>query len=75
MMSSDRSGRLAVFLLPFLLMLHRAMTIDFQTLRAILPASDRFDRLLAIGWEDVGGIVLAMSAVVFMTALGALRSR
>jgi len=75
MMSPDRLGRLAVFLLPFMIMLHRAMTIPFETLRAILPHTDRFDRLLAIGWEDVGGIVLAMGAVAFMTVMGALRSR
>ncbi len=56
-------------------MLQRAMTIPFETFRALLPFSDRFDRLLAIGWEDVGGVVLAMGAVAFMTALGALRSR
>jgi hypothetical protein len=56
-------------------MLHRAMTIPFETFRAILPHSDRFDRLLALGWEDIGGVVLAMGAVAFMTALGALRSR
>ncbi|MGN5373643.1 hypothetical protein [Sphingomonas hankookensis] len=51
------------------------MTIPFETFRPLLPFSDRFDRLLAIGWEDVGGVVLAMGAVAFMTAVGALRSR
>ena len=56
-------------------MLHRAMTIPFETFRAILSHTDRFDRLLALGWEDIGGVVLAMGAVAFMTALGALRSR
>lgn len=75
MMSPERSGRLTVFVLPFLIMLHRAMTISFETLRTILPHNDRFDRLLAIGWEDVGGIVLAMGAVAFVTVMGALRSR
>lgn len=75
MMSSDRSAELAVFTLLSVIMLHRAMTIPFETFRAILPHSDRFDRLLAIGWEDIGGVVLAMGAVAFMTAVGALRSR
>jgi len=75
MMSSDRSADLAVFTLLSVIMLHRAMTIPFETFRAILPHSDRFDRLLAIGWEDIGGVVLAMGAVAFMTAVGALRSR
>ena len=75
MMSPDRSGRLTVFTMLSVLMLHRAMTIPFETFRAILPHSDRFDRLLALGWEDIGGVVLAMGAVAFMTALGALRSR
>lgn len=56
-------------------MLHRAMTMMFDTFRSILPHSDRFDRLLAIGWEDIGGVVLAMSAVAFMTAVGAIRAR
>lgn len=56
-------------------MLQRAMTIPFETFRAILPASDRFDRLLAMGWEDIGGVVLAIGGVAFMTAVGALRSR
>ena len=75
MMSSDRSAELAVFTSLSVIMLHRAMTIPFETFRAILPHSDRFDRLLAIGWEDIGGVVLAMGAVAFMTAVGALRSR
>ena len=56
-------------------MLQRAMTIFFETFRAMFPHSDRFDRLMAIGWEDVGGVVLAMSAFAFMTAVAALRSR
>lgn len=75
MMSPERSGRLAVFLMLSVIMLHRAMTMIFETFRAILPHSDRFDRLMAIGWEDIGGVVLAMGAVAFMTAVGALRSR
>ncbi len=39
------------------------------------PLSGTFDRLLAVGWEDVGGVVLAMGAVAFMAAVGAIRSR
>ena len=56
-------------------MLQRAMTIAFETVRAMFPQSDRLDRLLAIGWEDIGGVVLAMSAFAFMSVVGALRSR
>lgn len=57
------------------LMLQRAMTSPFETFRAIFPYSDRLDRLLAVGWEDIGGVVLAMSAFACMTVIGALRSR
>lgn len=56
-------------------MLRRAMTIPFETLRTMLPMADQFDRLMAIGWEDVGGVVLAMGGIAFLTAVGALRSR
>ncbi len=57
------------------IMLRRAMTIPFETLRTMLPMADQFDRLLAIGWEDIGGVVLAVGGIVFLTAIGALRSR
>ena len=56
-------------------MLRCAMTIPFETLRTMLPMAEQFDRLLAIGWEDVGGVVLAVGGIVFLTAVGALRSR
>ncbi len=56
-------------------MLQRAMTIPFETLRTTLPWADKVDRLLAIGWEDIGGLVLAMGGIAFLTAVGALRSR
>ncbi len=56
-------------------MLQCAMTIPFETLRTLFPLTDRFDRLLAIGWEDIGGLVLAVGGIAFLTAVGALRSR
>lgn len=74
-MSSERLAELAVFMKLSVIMLQRAMTIVIETFRAMFPHSDRFDRLMAIGWEDVGGVVLAMSAFAFMTAVAALRSR
>lgn len=56
-------------------MLHRAMTVLFETLHSTLPLSSTFDRLMAVGWEDIGGVVLAMGAVVCMAVVGAIRSR
>ncbi|MGN7158613.1 hypothetical protein [Sphingomonas sp. SAFR-052] len=66
---------MAVFIAQAVIMLRRAMTIPFETLRSTLPIADQFDRLLAIGWEDIGGVVLAVGGIVFLTAVGALRSR
>jgi hypothetical protein len=75
MMSLDRYAILSVFMAQTVIMLRRAMTIPFETLRTMLPMADQFDRLLAIGWEDIGGVVLAVGGIVFLTAIGALRSR
>lgn len=75
MMSRDRSRDLAVFIAQAVIMLQCAMTIPFETLRTLFPLTDRFDRLLAIGWEDIGGLVLAVGGIAFLTAVGALRSR
>jgi len=75
MMSLDRLVILSVFIAQTVIMLQRAMTIPFETLRTMLPMADQFDRLLAIGWEDIGGVVLAVGGIVFLTAIGALRSR
>lgn len=75
MMSSERTVALAVLIAQTVIMLRRAMTIPFETLRTMLPMADQFDRLMAIGWEDVGGVVLAMGGIAFLTAVGALRSR
>ncbi len=75
MMSSERSAVLTVFIAQTEIMLRRAMTIPFETLRSMLPMADQFDRLLAIGWEDIGGVILAMGGIAFLTAVGALRSR
>ncbi|MEN2747815.1 hypothetical protein [Sphingomonas sp. T9W2] len=66
---------MAVFIAQTVIMLRCAMTIPFETLRTMLPMAEQFDRLLAIGWEDVGGVVLAVGGIVFLTAIGALRSR
>lgn len=55
--------------------LRRVMDITFQTLRAYLPSTERFDRLLEIGWEDTGGLFLAFGAIAVMTLVGAIRSR
>ncbi|WP_242116748.1 hypothetical protein [Sphingomonas lacusdianchii] len=66
---------MAVFIAQTVIMLRCAMTIPFETLRTMLPMAEQFDRLLAIGWEDVGGVVLAVGGIVFLTAVGALRSR
>ncbi len=75
MMSWERSAALAVLIPRSVIMLQRAMTIPFETLRTMLPLSDKVDRLMAIGWEDIGGLVLAMGGIAFLTAVGALRSR
>lgn len=56
-------------------MLHRAMTVFSETLHSTLSLSGKLDRLMAVGWEDIGGVVLAMGAVTFMAVVGAVRSR
>ncbi len=56
-------------------MLRRVMDISFQTLRTYLPSTERFDRLMEIGWEETGGLFLAFGAMAVMTLIGAIRSR
>lgn len=56
-------------------MLRRVMDTSYQTLRSYLPSTERFDRLMEIGWEDTGGMLLAIVAIAFMSLVGALRSQ
>ncbi len=56
-------------------MLRRVMDISFQALRPYLPSTERFNRLMEIGWEDTGGLFLAFGAMAVMTLIGAIRSR
>ncbi len=64
--------------IPFLkvaIMLRCVMDTTYQTLRSYLPSTERFDRLMEIGWEETGGLFLAFGAIAFMTLVGAIRSR
>ncbi len=56
-------------------MLQRVMGTHYQTLRTYLPSSDRLDPLWEIGWEDTGGMVLALGGIAFMALFRVIRSR
>ncbi len=56
-------------------MLRRIMESMYETLRSVLPHIDRFDRLLGIGWEETGGMILAAGAIAFMSLIGIVRTR
>jgi hypothetical protein len=55
-------------------MLRRIMAIP-DTLRSLLPSFGQFGRLMEIGWQDVGGIVLAISGITAMSVMQRFRSR
>lgn len=62
-------------MLKVVVMLQRVMGTHYQTLRAYLPSPDRLDPLWEIGWEDTGGVVLALGGIAFMALFRVIRSR
>jgi hypothetical protein len=55
-------------------MLHRIMMTPIESLRSLVR-TDRFERLLAIGWEETGAIILAAMAIGVIGAVQLIRSR
>ncbi len=56
-------------------MLRRVMIESYQMLRTYLLESDQFDRLMAVGWEETGALILAIGAIAFMSLVGMIRAR
>ena len=57
------------------LMLRRIMVESYQMLRSQVLQSETFDRLMAVGWEETGALILAVGAVAFMSLIGMIRAR
>jgi len=56
-------------------MLRRIMVETFQMLRSQVLHSEPFDRLMSVGWEETGALILAIGAVAFMSLVGMIRAR
>lgn len=56
-------------------MLRRVMVETYHMLRSYLLESESFDRLMAVGWEETGALILAVGALAFMSLVGMIRAR
>lgn len=56
-------------------MLRRVMIESYQMLRSYVLQSEPIDRLMAVGWEETGALILAVGAVAFMSLVGVIRAR